>query len=174
MSTNPKEFVFEHILYEFEMYLGTGALRRRAIRCAGIDQQLIYNMILESHQLHLRNLIEFFCHKKHAMEMEEILMVDFQLDFEPLNNAYYTICKAVDHLTLERATNDLTSACSIAMKFAFPIIVTKIREFLIVISNSQNVQPKYQAELSTEYIIDRICNLMKKINELCVDGDKNA
>lgn len=171
---NPKKLVFEHILYEFEMYLDTGILRGCVIKCDGIDQQIFYNMVLESHQLHLRNLIEFFCHKEHAMKMEEILMVDFQLDFKPLKNAYYTICKAVGHLTLERATNDLASACSTAMKFAFPIIVAKINEFLDVISDPNNVQQKYHAELSMEYIAARIDKLKKRTSELCSDGDKNA
>lgn len=174
MSMNPKELVFEHILYEFEMYFGTASLFRRNIKCSDVDPVLLHNMMLESHQLHLRNLIEFFCNDNNSIKMSDILTVDFRLDRKPLEHAYSTVCQAVDHLSPTRATKDLSSACSKAIIESFPIIVAKINEFLDVISDPNNVQPKHHAELSTEYIIRRIDKLKAITKGLLLVGDENA
>lgn len=166
MSMNPKELIFEHILYEFEMYIATALLFRKSIECSNVDPILLHNMMLETHQLHLRNLIEFFCNDNNSIKMKDILTVDFKLDRKPLEHAFSTICQAVDHLSPTRATKDLSSACSAAIIEAFPIIVAKISEFLTVISDPNNVQQTHHVELSTEYIVERIDNLKAVTNGL--------
>ena len=50
-----KKNIFDHIIYEFNMYLYTYTLLLK-----GEKDKRKRNMILESQAIHLRNLIEFF------------------------------------------------------------------------------------------------------------------
>ena len=51
--------IFDHLLYEFEMYLETYS-RLVALKDEEDDCVFKRNVLLESHAVHMRNIIEFF------------------------------------------------------------------------------------------------------------------
>ena len=105
--------LFDHVLYEFEMYIYT-YYKISDNTVARKSDQATYNALLESHAIHLRNLIEFFNCEKDCISMKTLFekVVDTSFD----DNQYQAkkiVNKAISHLTKERYTwnktaNDLT------------------------------------------------------------------
>lgn len=58
-TSDLKNNIFEHVLYEFEMYLDTYSLLIK-LNNIGALGQFSKNVLIESHLIHLRNLMEFF------------------------------------------------------------------------------------------------------------------
>ena len=93
-----KKNIFDHILYEFEMYLYTYKELQNDI------EQDKRNVLLESHAIHLRNLIEFFNRERDCITTKTIFSDDVDLSFHFSENDKKPINKAIEHLTMERVT----------------------------------------------------------------------
>ena len=116
-----EENPFDHILYEFSMYLMT-------IPISSGNQQ-IDNLKVDSHLLHLRNLAYFFDRKKNC-DIHAAVYVkhpDLSLvESKQLSEIYYVTNCAACHMSFERLKPDFkqkTLDCEIqALKKLIPLI----------------------------------------------------
>lgn len=114
MEETPKSKILEHVLYEFQMYLETYIhlkkldVFRHASGILGVQQtQFEYNMTIESHERHLRNMIEFFNTTKpqnfpNDLRVFDILKNGNNFTIEKDQSKYNHISKSVEHLTKDR------------------------------------------------------------------------
>ena len=76
-----KKNLFEHLFYEFEMYLKTYA-ELVTMSPDQEDADFKKNVLLESHAVHLRNLIEFFNCEKNCLNMDTVFIGYHDLSFD--------------------------------------------------------------------------------------------
>ena len=162
-----KHNIFDHLLYEFEMYLDTfDALLFYSLKTNVSFQK---NVLLESHAVHLRNLIEFLNCEKDCICVNSIFIGNYDLSFDDsLLNAKQTINKTIEHLTEERTKwnqtdKDLTIHFSKVVNEMHPIMVERIERCIVMLFNKTDINSKYSSDLIDERIQARIKTLEKRV-----------
>lgn len=169
---NPEQMIFHHILYECLMYFQSyetlcrpkaisvsDETNKEAIENAKILYKILNNMTLESHQIHLRNLIEFFNNKENNGAKEEfeknILIKNilndtekFKIDMKEIEGAhgdeYKIFCRATEHLGKQRFIEPRMKEFQIiAINNMEKIIPKRIRTFIDMLDDKSNVIGEY-------------------------------
>lgn len=157
MMFDRKTNIFEHVFYEFDMYLYT---YQRIIEIGKYREeesfnQNEYNMAWDAHFLHLRNLIEFFNDEKNCISAQDILCCEYDLKVNS-EWEYYgetmtfkkVINKTVDHLTMERLEGKVWAEKQLfTIDQMIKIIPQRILTFLELTDCLDNVVQKYQQNL---------------------------
>ena len=76
-----KRNIFNHLLYEFQMYLETYLRLWNHIHEQNHDD-ILKNIILESHAVHLRNLIEFFNRENNCITTDTIFTGNLDMSYD--------------------------------------------------------------------------------------------
>ena len=164
-----KSNLFDHIFYEFEMYIQT---YRSLPRCRlGTDyNQIMHNALLESHAVHLRNLIELFNGGKDCITTNIIFIGAHDFSFDDTEiQAKQTVNKTTEHLTKERVTwnqteKDLTIRINyVIQKMYGEIIVPRIKDCIELLLQEKDVKPELIGMLHEEIIQFRL----KQLSEIC-------
>ena len=126
---------FEHILYEFEMYIHTYDL---LFNKHEYQDQFSKNLLVESHMLHLRILRYFFDYKY----KKGFLARDFVNDAKGLlfgQDDLKDVLKYINncgcHLSTERLKSDYKEKTSMVMYEAFPVIMNRIYTFICLLDH---------------------------------------
>lgn len=171
---NQKAYVLDNVFYEFGMYLIT--YHELNIQSFSINQ-LIKNLLIESHQIHLRNLMDFFYSVRvtvDCMVVDDILKNYAHL---PKNKEFWMsknlINESITHLTYKRIPPeyripadmgyDLTWKTQKSVHSIFPIIRKKIRNFLRKLKDENIADTPYK-----QNILDSLksIDIMLRINSL--------
>lgn len=164
-----KSNIFDHVLYEFEMYLQTyGVVYGMLVGTS--HGQFEKNVFLESHAVHLRNLIEFFNRERDCITTDTVFVGEHDLSFDDSAlKAKQTVSKTIDHLTKERYTwnqteKDLTIRYSDVIHEMFrSYIVFRIRDCVELLIQETDVRP----ELLDKLHDDRIQSRLKELSAVC-------
>ena len=98
-----KNNIFDHVLYEFWMYHESYNILQKLFVKDDYDSLVLRNASIESHAVHLRNLIEFFSCENGCISIKTIFNEYQDLALPMLPKCYkQSINKAIDHLTEER------------------------------------------------------------------------
>lgn len=120
-----EENPFDHILYEFSMYLQA--------TCSSCDDQFITNLIVDSRLVHLRNLAYFFDKKKHC-DIHATVYVKHPerclIEPELLGDIYKKTNCAACHMSFERLKPDFKRNTLLCEKQAFEMLTPLIKEYL--------------------------------------------
>ena len=160
-----KKSKIDHVLYEFEMYL----LTYKLLCAEKMENQFLFNLLFESHQIHLRILIEFFtenvstnsnsssiiisnilsdtsikrilCHfgKKEKKPLKKIRSI-INCSIAHMNKVRY------DSFTKKTVDENITEATKRYIPQAYPIITGIISKFLKELTDDiieQNLSPDY-------------------------------
>lgn len=169
-----KNNIFEHLLYEFRMYLETYSRLCNHIREKNSDS-ILKNMILESHAVHLRNLIEFFNREKECITTETIFLSNHNLMYDDSKmKAKQIVNKTVDHLTKERYTwnqteKDLTVRYAMVINQLFPELASRIIKCVDLLLQETDVRSEYMNDLHNNKIqqdlqqLASICNMIHEV-----------
>lgn len=164
-----KSNIFDHLLYEFEMYFFTYRKLRRLSQRGGYDQFMI-NVLCESHAVHLRNIIEFFNQDKDCITTKDIFVgeLDFSFDDSTIK-AKQTINKAIDHLTKQRYTWNRTSK---DLTDRFNDVITKMYNAYIVCRIERSVQFMIHETYIKSNLVDKLHDeqiqfRLKELNRIC-------
>lgn len=183
-----KENIFEHIFYEMNMYMSTYMELHRFWTRGITPCQYRYNTVIESHCVHLRNLIEFFNpdnskqihdeHKNKEQKQEDknivythVLVTNCRFTY---NDEKYKIKqlinKSVNHLSLKRfawENNPGKSLSERQMKDiprVFPLICRRIKYFLLLLENN-NIKEKYKSDFANPQIQEILAVLRNQLEE---------
>lgn len=115
MGTTPNSTTLEHVLYEIQMYLETYEYLQELKKQQRILSEQVaciqfqFNMTIESHEVHLRNLMEFF--RKESSRENDLIVTHILNDSDDLViekdfEKYKHISRSVEHLTKDRTIID--------------------------------------------------------------------
>lgn len=159
-----KNNIFEHVLYEMQMYHFTYQKLLTYKNSNAWEEQVLFNAFWDSHLLHLRNLIDFFNNEEHCINVNFLLNSgndSFRVPNDSNENKRI-INKSCDHLTKERfEISDLHIRQLKLVNTMYPIVSEQIRQWLNYIQSTN--------DLKTDFIINRedsmnmICELKKAI-----------
>ena len=170
---NQKKNIFEHIFYEFSMYYQSYCTLIRINTSDTLmlpNKQFWKNVLIESHAIHLRNLIEFFSCEKGTISANTILKEVPKLGIPETNKKVWAINKAVSHLTIERVDAS-TGKDNLSLKMSnligemFPIVSNRIKDFLKLLANNGAIEEKYMADFSASEIQYQYRELSKWFNK---------
>lgn len=160
-----KSNVFDHILYEFEMYIQTFNELVKLFQ-QDSENQFMENVLLESHAVHLRNLIEFFNCEKNCITTATVFVGEHDLSYDDTSiKAKQTVSKTIDHLTKERYTwnqteNDLTIRYNDVIQEMYnKYMVFRIQSCVDLMIKGTDVQPRFLADLHDSGIQQRLLQL---------------
>lgn len=168
----PEQMIFHHILYECLMYFQSYeflclskdfSFPDKTDEAANNNKEyfntIIKNMTLESHQIHLRNLIEFFNNGENKRANEEfeknIIIGDVLSDVEKFKigkkeiedadgDEYKIICRAIDHLGKQRFIEPrMKEFQKTAINNMGTIIPTRIKMFIDKLYDKNNIIGEY-------------------------------
>lgn len=112
--------------------------------------QIMYNIVWESHLVHLRNLIKFFTEAEDCIRYSYVLDgADFsKINDEDLKKAKRIANKTVNHLTKERfeKVEEYTGNAQARVNKAEPLIVSAIQDFLDVLP--QKIKDVYRKDIT--------------------------
>lgn len=155
-----KNLIFEHVLYEIEMYLFTNILLGRHQ-----TDQLLVNVLWTSNLTYMRNLIGFFSDEPgydtditYRTVLNDIDTLG--IDKKTVAELMKIINKSISHLTKDRISNDYVTDANIEIEKIKPILYSKIQGFIDSIPD--NVNDTYSNELKHEHII----GLLKTVRDL--------
>lgn len=164
-----KSNIFEHVLYEFQMYFETYFRLHTYCQEENIDY-ISKDIVLESHAVHLRNLIEFFNQDKNCITTETIFFGNHDLSFDDTTiKAKQIISKAIDHLTKERYTwintdGDLTVRGAFLPSTMFVnYIASRIITCVDLLLQEKDVRP----ELIDDLRADNTQRRLKQLADIC-------
>ncbi len=120
-----EENVFDHILYEFYMYLRASVSRA--------DNQFVNNLLVDSREVHLRNLVLFFSEKKesniHYSTYINVALPD-AVDRKTHNEIQKVLSNATCHLLAGRMESGFKRKTVKAETDIFPRMRRLIRRFV--------------------------------------------
>ena len=177
-----KKNIFNHILYEFEMYLDSYMLFS-ITSPSNIDKQLWNNVLIECHSIHLRILLEFFKKKKIDSECgtkdhsdrknkgkstittRTIFDNPTSLDLDITSEMKQPLNKALGHLTTERyqqgseLSHNLIKVINKMFKEEIPSRIKKCVELLL---HKTSVKAEFSDDLNHPEIQARLNNLIQR------------
>lgn len=157
-----KENVFNHVFYEFQMYLFTYYFI--------YPNCLIKNITIESHLTHLRNVAAFFDDRNknrsgYVVYSDYINSADLGIDKQTADNVQRYVSQSVSHITKDRHESDLTSKTIPLKKEMFCILKCKISDYMVLLDN--DLKPNFKES----YNLPSIMELRKCVNDL-LENDK--
>lgn len=195
-----KGMVLEHVLYEMEMYLSTLIFLNQLndeidkTKTAYLNLTNQKNMCIESHQIHLRNLLEFFngdispdvendeslekCNKKKKQRKNTNIVYSsivnnadtLRVENMRVNGGRTVktiINKSISHLTEERITENLKSAAKGSMDLMIGIIPQTIDNFINYLeTNRKNMYEAKSSKLKNKINLKEEYE-SETIQELC-------
>ena len=177
-----KKNIFNHILYEFEMYLDSYMLFS-ITSPSNIDKQLWNNVLIECHSIHLRILLEFFkkidpeCGTKDHSDKKRknkgkstittrtIFNNPTSLDLDITSEMKQPLNKALGHLTTERhlqgseLSHNLIKVINKMFKEEIPSRIKKCVELLL---HKTSVKAEFSDDLNHPEIQARLNNLIQR------------
>lgn len=156
-----EENPFEHILYEFSMYL-----QASIIRC---NVQFVTNSLEDSRMVHLRNLAYFFCSKRDNMKnyFHYSDFIDERIENEVEHDLYNKIQNVTSnstcHLLKGRLNKSLKSDTMQFEQDVLPIFVNLIKNYIQRLN--ENVKDGFLKEWNSDEIQKRSSEIMKTIQE---------
>lgn len=163
-----KNNIFDHIFYEMEMYHHTHIklIEMIAINEGDMsDKQFWINVLLESHAVHLRNLIEFFSNKgEDTIKAKTVLVNIPQLGIHNPDEKMKIISRAISHLTEYRVDssmdmNKITMEMNKVRIESYPDICNRIGKYLEILADDSAIKEQYMPEFNTMEIQKRYRNL---------------
>ena len=168
-----KSNIFDHVLYEFEMYIETYYKLCENAFVRKVDQ-VTYNAILESHAIHLRNLIDFFNSERDCISVKTVFE---EPDDKSFNDSKYkakqTVNKAINHLTKERLTwnqteDDLTLRYSQLISPMFNrVMLPRIAYSVNLLIAGQKIKKEYRDMCKDADIQQRLLSLKMVSDKQC-------
>ncbi len=156
-----EENPFDHILYEFSMYLHASL-----IHC---NVQLVTNVLVDSRLVHLRNLAYFFDKKKncdiHAsvyVESPESCLVESK----DLGDIYHITNCAACHMSFERLKPDFKQKTLDCEKYAFKEMVPLMDRYLDLLDTS--IKPEYSDLWKDKMIQSEAIAIRRRVVETIV------
>ena len=148
---------FEHLLYEFEMYLDTYSL---IVKNANFPTYpcTLRNALLESHAIHLRNLMEFFNCEKNCITTKIVFDGAHDLSIDKTLCDKQCINKTVDHLTKERFEwnkdqgKNLTTRFEMAIHNMYPEITKRIKVCVNLLLSGTEINDSWKSDLNNTEI----------------------
>ena len=118
-------------------------------------------MAIESHELHLRNLMEFFDTKKPKNHPEDLRLPDILQNYDSLTEEkvqddFNHISRSVEHLTSHRTSINKKETIDIINKY-YEDFKEKIKK--IVDNLESNITNEYREDLKDENVITLFNNL---------------
>lgn len=166
-----KSNIFDHIFYEFEMYIRTYQYLMYVVKCPlkSHDNQFWINVLHESHATHLRNLIHFFSGKD-SINANTVLRENAKLGISRADEKCKTIDKAISHLTEERIVSDkneknLNTAMSKLVADMWPEICNSINKYLRLLSEKIKMKTEYISCFEEPKIQERYSNLKEIVSK---------
>ena len=173
-----KNNIFDHVLYEFEMYIYSYSELIRLCPPKGLDQ-LKYNMAIECYSVHLRNILEFFnCDGgENCIDVNMILKGshNYALSGEPYKSLMVKqyVNKSVDHLSRQRFCWDGDEIKDLAERQKkIPIVMFKqyisirIKAFLKQLLSQHDVKPEWINFCNEQLIQMRINVLLQYLQNV--------
>ncbi len=161
IETNP----FDHILYEFSMYLQASVLTS--------TEQFINNLLVDSRMVHMRNLAYFFCsdNDKGKSYLHYTAFVKNQLADEIDHVLFGEIQRITSnstcHLLRGRFSETFKQETAKFSQMVFPRFSLLIKEF-VSSASSENIREKCsklwqnkQIQVNVAYIMDLITRIEK-------------
>lgn len=152
---------FDHILYEFEMYLHASL-----IRC---NVQFVTNLLIDSRMVHLRNIAYFFCSEQDRKKkyLHYSMFTQGQIPLE-INHELYTRIQDVAsnstcHLMKGRLKKTFKDETKRFEQEVFPIVVSKIKRFILELDNS--IRSDYAPAWADKQIRLRSKEIIKTIHQ---------
>lgn len=146
--------IFEHIFYEMDMFYET----RFYLLTHKYKSSLEHNMAVESHSVHLRNLIEFFGTSSKYITSATILLnveglsLNTKVELAGGINAFAIPSQITSHLTHYRCNNDAYQKSNAVVNAMFPRISENIMKFIELIAIPDNVCQKYSDQLNENQV----------------------
>lgn len=156
-----EENPFDHILYEFLMYLQASILQS--------NDQFITNLLVDSRLVHLRNLAYFFDKKKHCDIHASVYVLHPEsclIESNLLSDIYHKTNCAACHMSFERQKIDFkqqTLNCEIQ---AFKMLVSAIQDYLTLLDT--DVKPEFFAFWKDETIQAEALEIRQKVGTIHV------
>lgn len=151
-----EENPFNHILYEFSMYL-----QAYLLQC---DSQLITNFQVDSRLVHLRNLAYFFDKKKNCDLHASVYVVHPEsclIDTKQLSNIYHFTNCAACHMSFERLKPDFKQRTLDCENQALKELVPVIRQYLYLLDT--DLKPEYKDFWNNERIQAEAESIKQKV-----------
>ena len=151
-----EENPFDHIFYEFSMYL-----QDFSIRC---DDPFIQNLLVDSRLVHLRNLAYFFDRKKNC-DIHASVYVEHPdsclIESTHLSNVYHMSNCAACHMSFERLKPDFKQRTLNCEDQAFRELVPLIGQYIYLLET--DLKAEYQAFWNDERIQAEATAIKKKV-----------
>ena len=161
IETNP----FDHILYEFSMYLQASVLIS--------TEQFINNLLVDSRMVHMRNLAYFFCSDNdkgkgylHYTAYIKDRLAD-EIDHELFSNIQRITSNSTCHLLKGRFSENFKQETAQFEQMVFPKLSMLIKEFVSFASSERireecrNQWENEQIQLNAVYVMDLISYIEK-------------
>lgn len=130
-----EENPFNHILYEFMMYLITFPI--------SVEDQYSVNMKIDSHLIHLRNLAYFF-DKKQECDIKASIYVNNAdsclIESKKLGEIYHITNSAACHMSKERLKSSFKSRTMACEKTALGVMIPVMDRYLMLLDTDINPQ----------------------------------
>lgn len=156
-----EENPFDHILYEFEMYLHASL-----IRC---NDQFVTNLLIDSRMVHLRNIAYFFCTEqdrdKKYMHYSTYIngSIPKEVDHELYHEVQRITSNATCHMQKGRLDKDTKEETQKFEQTYFGLFVSLIKNYLFRLNES--VSTNYLAAWNDKQIQLRSNEIMKTIHK---------
>lgn len=144
--------IFDHIFYEFIMYLKSYNMK--------FKDQYLYNINYTAHYTYLRNISYFFdCNRKNNYYITycDLIGEEPKIDFEPLivEKIQELVSSTISHLTINRVTkeniiNGISNEVMNLRTIVFPLVKNKISEFIVLLD--KNIIDEYKKQYEEEHI----------------------
>ena len=154
-----EENPFDHILYEFSMYISTMFLNTH-------DHMQI-NLHIDSHLVHLRNLAYFFDKKRNCdIHASEYIMhpEECLLETTKLNDIYHITNCAACHMSKERLKPDFKEKTRKVEKDAFKLLLPMITRYMALLET--DIKPIYEASWKNESIQESGQRILRMIAQI--------
>lgn len=154
-----EENPFDHILYEFSMYL-----KASLMRCS---DQFIINLMVDSRLVHMRNLAYFFCEQ--SQRDKKYLHYSMYISGKKVREVDQALFKEVQkitsnatcHLLKGRLNDSFKQETLLFEQRVFPIFVSMIKDFILELD--RNINPTFKSNWENEIIQVRAKELKQLI-----------
>ena len=161
IETNP----FDHILYEFSMYLQASVLIS--------TEQFINNLLVDSRMVHMRNLAYFFCSDNdkgkgylHYTAYIKDRLAD-EIDHELFSSVQRITSNSTYHLLKGRFSETFKQETAQFEQLVFPKLLLVIKEFISSASSEsirgecRNQWKNEQIQVNATYVMNLISHIEK-------------
>lgn len=168
-TISTKQYLLDHVLYEMEMYLYS----YRRIHHLQYQDQLEFNVLWNSHNVALRNLMDFFGisgHKgKGEIDYNSFSFAEVPPNRKNRQNYYGPLSQAITHITVQRFRGSngrqLDEVLLDAREKLFPEIREYICRFINHLETENNITYTYQEDEK-----DEVIDISKEMDDQRIQG----